>query len=59
MAEARRGKAALETFIPRDGIHNKQCTMFLNVEPQLVHFPEDFEADTAKLSAWNSGKAIK
>ena len=52
-------QVALDIFIPRNSVENKRCTMFLNAEPQLRHFPEDFKNDAVKLAAWNEGKAIK
>ncbi|MDO8303919.1 MAG: hypothetical protein Q7T18_11825 [Sedimentisphaerales bacterium] len=46
---------ALDMFIPRHGIENKQCAMFLNASPGQTKLDEDAQ----KLSAWNEGKPIK
>ena len=53
---------ALETFIPTEGIENKQCLMFVrraSLSDKIRWSENSRRAEIAALKHWNEGKPIK
>jgi hypothetical protein len=55
-------KIALNTFIPCEGIQNKQCLMFVPcalISDEIRQSENSRRAERAALERWNEGKPIK